>query len=135
MKILQEIRNSQNPDILKIRKTRFSGVPLIYWTKVSATSFYCWCTSIDFDCKPPLFQSKYWITKGNTFTALWLIVSVATPQYNTVLFFNTCITFSIALGAIHKVASVFVRTVQNLQVTSESWNNVLNRKEVQPTLS
>jgi hypothetical protein len=34
---------------------------LIYWAIVSAASFDCCCTSINFDCKPQFFQSKYWI--------------------------------------------------------------------------
>jgi len=42
---------------------------LIYWATVSADSFHCCCTSINFDCKPLFFQSKYWITTRNTFTA------------------------------------------------------------------
>lgn len=36
--------------------------------------------TVKFDGKPPFFQTKYWITKGNTFKTLRLLTSVATRQ-------------------------------------------------------
>jgi hypothetical protein len=55
-----------------LSKPWFSRVSLIYWAAVSAASFDCCYTSVNSDCIPPFFQSKYWSTTANTFTALWL---------------------------------------------------------------
>ena len=53
-------------------------------------------------------------------------------QLNTMLFFNNCIMFSIAGGAICEliIASVFVHTLENLRAISESGNILWNRTEV-----
>jgi hypothetical protein len=84
--MLWELTNSKKTNTLQIKQKSFSRVPLIYWATVYVASFEFCNTSIYLDSQAPFFLSKYWITTGNTFTAMWWLASVETPQQEIVIF-------------------------------------------------
>jgi hypothetical protein len=61
----------KNPDILQTKETHnFVRVPSICWATGSAASFIVAALQLTLIINNHFFQSKYWFTTGNTFTAL-----------------------------------------------------------------